>query len=79
MSFNSFIDKIFIAVPEMLKLVKSFLNILMQNNFFVLIIYVILVFAIMKNLDNLINLIKNVFTRKKESSKNKQKNKSNIE
>ena len=79
MTFEEFLNIVFNPVNKIINLIGNMLNGLMNNYIFLLILYIIILYFLIENIDQIIKLSKNIFTRKKEASKNKQKNKNNVE
>lgn len=79
MTFSEFLNAIFTPINPIINLTSNVINGLMDNYIFLIILYVLITYLVIENLGQIINLIKNIFTRKTESSKNKEKNKTNIE
>ena len=79
MTYEQFLDIVFGPINKIISLLGNILNGLMNNYIFITILYTITFIFLIDNIDEIIKIIKNIFTRKKESSKNKEKNKTNIE
>lgn len=79
MTYEQFLDIVFGPINKIISLLGNILNELMNNYIFITILYIIIFIFLIDNIDEIIKIIKNIFTRKKESSKNKEKNKTNIE
>lgn len=79
MTYEQFLDIVFGPINKIISLLGNILNGLMNNYIFITILYIIIFIFLIDNIDEIIKIIKNIFTRKKESSKNKEKNKTNIE
>lgn len=79
MTYEQFLDIVFGPINKIISLLGNILNGLMNNYIFITILYIIIFIFLIDNIDEIIKIIKNIFTRKKESGKNKEKNKTNIE
>lgn len=79
MTYEQFLDIVFGPINKIISLLGNILNGLMNNYIFITILYIIIFIFLIDNIDEIIKIIKNIFTRKKESSKSKEKNKTNIE
>lgn len=79
MSFSSFLDIIINSFNQLLKLLSTFFNSIIENPFVKLIIFIIIIYFIIYLLNKIIELIINIFTRKQEASKNKVKSTTEIE
>lgn len=78
MNFSEFIDIIINNFNQFLQLVSTFFDDLMENNFIKLILFIAILYFVIYMLSEIINLIKKIFSTKKEASKNK-KSKTDIE
>lgn len=79
MSFETFINSIFNCLNNFLNGFTKMFNIMIQNNFVKLIIYIALFIFAIELLFHIIDFIHNIFSMKKEAAKNKEKSKTDIE
>ena len=71
MNFSSFLDIIIKSFNQLLNLLSTFFNSIIENNFVKLILFIVILYFIIYILNKIITMIINIFTRKKEESKNK--------
>ena len=79
MEFREFIQAIFNSFNIVLSNISKLIGPIISNNFFKLIIYIIIITLIIEWFGEFIDLIKNVISQKKESSKNKVSSSKDLE
>lgn len=79
MSFENFINSIFNSFLNVFNLIKSLFGTVIQNNFIKLIVYIVLIYLFIDFLEEIFKFIKNIFSMKKQVSKNKQNSNTDIE
>ena len=75
MNFESFINSIIYCFNATFSGIIGLFNYIIQNNFIKLIIFIAIIYLIIEYLDEIINLILNIFSQKKSISKTKESNK----
>lgn len=78
MNFSSFLDIIINSFNQLLNLLSTFFNSIIENNFVKLIIFIVIIYFIVYLLNKILGLIINLFSRKEEP-KSKVKSKNEIE
>lgn len=71
MNFQSFIDIIFNSFQKIFALIPLVYNRLMNNNIFLLTLFVILIIIIIDYFGEIISIIKSIFSIKNKKEKNK--------
>lgn len=78
MNFSAFLDIIINSFNQLLNLLSTFFNSIIENNFVKLIIFIFIIYFIVYLLNKILGLVLNLFNRKEEP-KNKVKSKNDIE
>lgn len=79
MEYKNFLNVITSSTNNIFTAFKNIFSYLLNNNFFKTIIFIILIYFIIENFEEIIKVIKNIFSMKKESAKNKVNNSNDIE
>ena len=79
MKFNTFLNNIFSSFNEVFNNITNLFNLVLENNFIKLIIFITLIYLIIRIFTYFLDLVFNILSQKKESGKNKVKSNSDIE
>lgn len=79
MNFEQFINSLINAFNNTFTNLTKIFEIVMQNNYIKLIIFIVLFYLFIEFADQIFILIKNIFSMKKAAGKNKQNSNTDIE
>lgn len=79
MSYSNFIDIIISCFFNFLEYTKKIFELIINNNFIKTIIFITLIYLVIEYFGEILSFIRNIFSMKKEASKNKVASNTDIE